>query len=152
MPQNARKWHTINVFLDIIRRQSNFYYKSFVFITCYAVRKRNPINFQKLGTSLKFSPSQSPPGSAIDDLPACRRNFYINSCSSSQGKNGTASDSLCRMFQKCPLTFRNCPTSMTYDNKAGSSQYNLVDACRQRQPFAIVVCFRNINFHLFILY
>ena len=42
--------------------------------------------------------------------------------------------------------FKNPPSPLSlFDDKAGSSRYNLVAACRQRQLSAITVYVRNIN-------
>ena len=112
------KMAQVNILLDITKNKATFDYKRLVFITCYLfiTYKRNPISFQKWGTSLKLGTSQtSLSGSAIDDPSTCRRFFSLQNSLfiPNQSKAGTVIDSPCQIFQKCSLTFRNGPTSMT---------------------------------------
>ena len=78
LPPKRPKMAQVNILLDITKK-ATFDYKRLVFITCYLfiTYKRNPISFQKWGTSLKLGTSQtSLSGSAIDDPSTCRRFFF----------------------------------------------------------------------------
>ena len=155
LPQSARKWHKINMFLDVARKQSNKKTKQLCFIKDGSILPVRPQadenwllfrNGTPIWSSVPFKPITLS-GSAIDDPTLAVDFFFLLQKSlfiPNQNKDGTASDAPCQMFQKSPLHFSW--RSYDYDNKTGSSQYNLVAACCQRQLSAIVLYVWNIIF------
>ena len=81
-PQSARKWRKIDIFLAIIRKQSNFYHQKFCLYCLLSHKQANSdYFFRNLGTSLKFGHFQGPlSGLTIDDFPTFSRFFYKIGC------------------------------------------------------------------------
>ena len=82
--QRARKWHKINIFLDIAWKHCNFYLSMFGLYYLLGHKQARSAYISEIWYSLKFCPSQSHlSGSAIDNFLTCRRFFiYKNRCSS----------------------------------------------------------------------
>ena len=113
--QSARKWHKINTFLDITRKQSNFCVYKIGFYYLLGRRQAKSDYVSEMWYLFKVRPQP---------LPFWIRHWwpfhlpsifsYEKRCSSQiKVKTGRQVIRHVEYFKKCPLPFRNGPTSMT---------------------------------------